>query len=525
MRATGAPGGAETTHVTQALAPPQPRDSGRSIAATLLALTLGFATVIGWFTLEHSRAVRAEVLAGIWLNILVMLFAIGFEARRRPYSLHLMHLLSLFLFLGAPALYMYSVGRFPLAGSIQGPIRDHLLPSIVAVMTWLVFYFAGYEVTRAFAGRSRGPVIGYLDRPVPALRAMVILMLAVASLAYLGSLGLTGVATRAAARDTFGDSDLMQESLGTGLVWFLIHAMLLRALSVVALLAAFLLVLRNRQSRNPVFLSLVAAVGLGTLVANNPFAASRMWFATSVIAFAAPFFLRRLRTGWGLVVIAVVGLTLLPALNQSRYSETLDELMDYAVLVSPVYYLTESSDVDSLGMLALCHQWTTQFGYRFGLQELGAVLFWFPRYFWRSKPVGTGGLVTQDLGFDFTNLAPPIMAETLVDFGLVGIPFVAMFVGFVLARLDWGYWNPPPGEQRVRVIDVMYPFWLGCIIFITRGGLLSALGFTTAFSAWLLVFSVGASRSAPAAQRQIGLGVAAPDAPAAWPQGADGPRD
>lgn len=498
---------------------------GRTVAAAALALVLGFATAVGWFTLDHSRAIRAEVLGGIWLNVIVMLFAIGLAARRRPYSLHLMHLLSLFLFLGAPALFMYSVGRFPLGGAIQGSIRPHLLPAVVAVTMWLVFYLAGYETTRAFAGRARGPVLGYLDRPILAGRMLLILVLALASIAYLASLGLLGVATRGAARDTFGESEFLQESLGSGLVLFLINAMLLRAFSVVALLAAVLLAARDRGCRNPVFLALVAAVALGTFVANNPFAASRMWFATSVIAFAAPFALRRLRTGWGLVVIAVFGLTLLPALGQSRYSETLDELMDYAVLVSPIFYLTESSDVDSLGMLALCHQWTDQFGYRYGLQELGAVLFWFPRFFWRSKPIGTGTMVTQDLGFEFTNLAPPIMAETLVDFGFVGIPFVALFVGFVLARLDWGYWNPPPREDRVRVIDVMYPFWIGRIIFITRGGLLSALGFTMAFSAWLLAFSVGARRAPLAAPRAAGLGAAAPRAAAASPPGADGRRD
>lgn len=495
----------------------------RTASAALLVATLALATAVGWFTLEHSRAIRAEALGGIWLNVLVMLFAIGVAARRHPYSLHLMHLLSLFLFLGAPALYMYSVGRFPIAGAIHGPIRSHLMPSIVAVMLWLVFYLVGYEATRAFAGRSRGPLIGYLDRPVLTRRTLLLLVLAIASLVYLGALGLGGAVTRMAARDTIQDAELVQESLGSGLIWYLINAMLLRAFSVVVLLAAILLFLRDRRCRNPVFVTLIAVVGLGTLFANNPFAASRMWFATSVIAFASPLVLRRFATGWGLVAIAIFGLTLLPSLNQSRYSETFDELLDYLTIVSPIVYLTESSDVDSMGMLALCHQWTEQFGFRYGLQELGAVLFWFPRFIWRSKPIGTGGLVSQDLGFEFTNLAPPIMAETFVDFGFAGIPFVALFVGFVLARLDWGYWNVLPGDDRLRVMDVIYPFWIGCVIFITRGGLLSALGFTTAFSAWLLVFSVGVRRGMPAVGR-AGFGDASPADSRVWQPDVDGPR-
>jgi hypothetical protein len=148
-------------------------------------------------------------------------------------------------------------------------------------------------------------------------------------------------------------------------------------------------------------------------------------------------------------------------------------------------------------MLSLCHQWTTQFGHRYGLQELGAVLFWFPRVIWRSKPIETGRMVTEDLGFEFTNLAPPIMSEAFVDFGFLGVPFVAAFFGFVLARLDRGYWERAPGAAGVRMIDAVYPIWLGCVIFLTRGGLFASLTFTTAFTFWILPFVVGTRRRDP----------------------------
>lgn len=469
---------------------------GRSVSAFALAGMLAGGTLAGWLSLVHSPSAQADVMTAIWLNIVIMLTALAVEARRRPYSLHLMHLLALFLFLGAPALFQYSVGRFGVAGPIQG-MRGHVLPSVLAVMLWVIAYIVAYEVCHRPVRRTPGAVVRFLERPVTPFRTSVILVLALASLGYLATLGLFGAVTRASARDAIGQLEIVQSGFGTsGLIVYLVHHMLLRGFSIVALLAGVLLLARDRRSRSLPRILLVVAVGLGTLLTNNPFAMARMWFATSVIGFAAPFVLRRRATAWGLVLIAVGGLTVLPGLNQSRYTETFDELLDFLSIVSPITYLSTSSDVDSLGMLSLCHKWLSLNEYRLGVQELGAILFWVPRVVWPNKPVGTGGMVTEDLGFDFTNLAPPIMAETLVDFGFLGIPFVAAFLGFAFARLDQGYWNRDPGDDRVRMLDAIYPLWLGCVIYVTRGGLMSALGFTTAFTAWILPFIVGLSRSA-----------------------------
>jgi hypothetical protein len=104
-------------------------------------------------------------------------------------------------------------------------------------------------------------------------------------------------------------------------------------------------------------------------------------------------------------------------------------------------------------------------------------------------------MVTEDLGFHFTNLSPPILAEPLVDFGLVGIPVIAALFGLMLSRLDRAYWESGTERSGLRVIDCIYPFWLGCIIFMTRGGSFASLGFTASFTAWILPFALGLSRS------------------------------
>ena len=482
-------------------APAQANDEmGRALASISLVGLLAGATLAGWLSLEIHPSVQGVQMSGIWLNMLIIFAAMALEARRRPYSLHLMHLLALYLFLGAPALFQYSVGEFAVAGSIH-TLREHITAAVYIVMIWIFFYVASYELTHSLFARARGAVLAFFDRPLVPARTFFVLGLAFVVILYLGALGLAGASTRQAARSAIDDFSAASAAQGYGLAFYLIHAVLLRAFSLVALLAAVLLVWKDRTSRNPFIILALVAVGVGTFITNNPFAAARMWLAASVMGFVAPIVLSRFKTGWGLVLCAVSGITLLPSLHLSRYAADLSEFWSVFELGSPVEYLAHSADGDSMGMLALVHQWTTIFGHRWGMQELGASLFWVPRSLWPGKPIETGTMVTEGLGFEFTNLAPPIMAETFVDFSYFGVPVVAMLMGFVFARLDHGYWVPAPGRTGPRVIDAIYPFWLGCVLFLTRGGLFSSLMFTLCFTAWIFPFAVGLSRRA----RQRGM--------------------
>jgi hypothetical protein len=490
--------------VTQATRPSG--SPGPTVAASLLAGSLAVGTAVGWMILPRSHAANTGIMLLIWANVMITLIALGVEARRRPYSLHLMHLVSMFLFLGAASLFQYSVGAFAVAGSIQNSGRQ-VLPAVMSVTLWLIGYLIAYEIQQRTVGRLRGPMVQYLKRPTSSLRTMIVLFFALLSLGYLAAAGLAGASTRGTAEHALGDFTLQAGAGSYTIAYYLIHHVLLRAFSLVALLTGLLFLVRGRN-RNPVFIFLVMAVGAGTMYANNPFAAARMWLATSAIGFAAPFVLHRLRTGWAVVLIALAGLALLPALHESRYAETFDEFIEYAAFVSPLDYLATNSDVDSLGMLTLCQRWTESHGHRWGMQFLGSLLFWFPRTLWPNKPIETGAMVTGDLGFEFTNLAPPIMSDPLVDFGYVGIPFVAALFGLLFSRLDRIYWSEARSKSVVRVIDCIYPLWMGCIIFMTRGGSFGSFSFTAGFTVWIVPLAIG---FAPALRRMEQQEGAAPE--------------
>jgi len=459
-----------------------------------LAVGLGLLTGLAWMSISLSPGLNPLVLLVLWFNLVIVLTALGVEAGRRPYSLHLMHLICMFLFLGASSLLQYSAGTLGVAGPI-GSVAPQILPAAATPTLWLAGYLAAYEGPRLLGlPRRPGATARFLGRPILPSRAFVMVCLGIVGLVFLGAMGMVGAQTRGAAAGAITDFS-RQSGAGalTGAV-YIISANLARALPMVALLAALLVLIRGSRGRMMLG-PFVPLLGLGALVINNPFAASRMFFTANVYGFAAPFLLRRFKTAWIIVITILAGLALLPALSDTRDVLSIEEFTarGFLTLISPLQYLATNSDVDSLGMTALCQKWVDRFGHRWGMQILGALLFWVPRVLWPGKPIGTGAMVTEDLGFAFTNLAPPITAEALVDFGLVGVPFLGAIFGFVLSRLDAAYWAP--GRQGLatshRIIDAIYPFWLVCIVFLTRGDLFASLTFTVGFTFWILPLGVG----------------------------------
>lgn len=481
-----------------------PDGLGRTAVGWAIAGFLAAATLLGWLGSPSSALADSIVIAIIWINISITLLALAFEIGRRPYSLHTMHLLSVFLFMGAASLFQYSRGVLGVPGSIS-LLRREVLPATFATFLWLTGYVLAYELSRALGRPPRGK---FLSRPLVPSRVMLLGLLALVGLAYLASAGLLGAWTRGAAEQAILDHALDSGAGAYSRPLYILTANLARALPPMSLMACLFLLFGDRRQR-PVWVYLaVAVIGFGTLLVNNPFAANRMFLTGSLIAFSAPFLLIRFKTAWVLVLGICFGLAILPGLGNSRNSIDLSDALTYLQVISPFEYLGTNSDVDSLGMAALCQKWIDLFGHTWGRQTLGAFLSFIPRAVWPTKPIGTGGMVTGDLGFEFTNLSPPITAEALVDFGLGGTIVYGAIFGLILVRLDSIYWNSGPvgASKRQRIIDVLYPFLLICITFYTRGDLFAATTFTESFVFWLL--PLGFALRAPGREASRAAGAA-----------------
>ena len=123
-----------------------------------------------------------------------------------------------------------------------------------------------------------------------------------------------------------------------------------------------------------------------------------------------------------------------------------------------------------------------------GRQLLGALLFFVPRSFWETKPVGSGTFLSEVLNLEFYNIAMPFIGEGYINFGIVGsISFMFLF-GILLGNVDRVVWKLKRSNES-HIFTFYYYFLFGWVFIIMRGDLINGfavlVGFTLAF--WLLV--------------------------------------
>ena len=110
-------------------------------------------------------------------------------------------------------------------------------------------------------------------------------------------------------------------------------------------------------------------------------------------------------------------------------------------------------------------------GMNYGRNLLSALLFFVPRVVWSGKSPGTGVDAAEHLELDFTNLSAPIMAESYVDFGLLGVIAGGVLVGWVLARCDQR--SHLLRAQALPVARLTLAILGGFVIILARGSLVA----------------------------------------------------
>ncbi len=459
----------------------EPSRTSNLVRDTQVAVVAVLGLAVAWYAIEISleaaggRTIHSVIWSFLPSAILVATAAIS-ELRRRPYSLHMMHVVALGVLLVFAPAHQLIQGTFP--SGVYVP-DDELLRANFSVFVWVVCYLSGVAYMRRFVGpiRTRIPL---LERRPSNAGYYLMLALAFASLAFLAYRGAAGAQTRAAFNQAVGTTGLEARSL-----------MLIRPLPFVGLGFLLLRWLRQPELRSWTLLSAIALLGIGNLLVNSPLAAARVWTGTILLGLAAILFLSRQRSGVVTAAFLALGLLLLPALNLGRANTELETRMLTPELTAASTSMV-SQDFDAYVNLVLIQKLLDFSDITYGRQLMGALLFWVPRSFWPDKPGGSGAKMAERLGLEFTNIASPLPAEALFNFGFWGIPIFAVTFALLLYVLDERYFQgtseSPPGE--FRILDGLYPFLLGLTAFATRGDLLNATAFSSGFAlAALLPFS------------------------------------
>lgn len=115
-----------------------------------------------------------------------------------------------------------------------------------------------------------------------------------------------------------------------------------------------------------------------------------------------------------------------------------------------------------------------------GYQLLGVLLFFVPRVFWPTKPVGSGFQLAADMNYAWNNISMPFLAEGYVNFGIAGVVLFSLALGIFMSKLDSHFASILASKHEKTFSLAIYFFLIGALFFIMRGDLLSSFSFTLA---------------------------------------------
>ena len=117
-------------------------------------------------------------------------------------------------------------------------------------------------------------------------------------------------------------------------------------------------------------------------------------------------------------------------------------------------------------------------GYSYGVQFIGAILFFIPRTIWINKPIGSGQLIGNYLmanyGMWFNNLSNPFISEGYINFGVIGV----LIFAFILAYLGKIVRECIKSNGYLIFIGIYVSIYM---MFFIRGDFMSAFSYVVGF--------------------------------------------
>lgn len=176
------------------------------------------------------------------------------------------------------------------------------------------------------------------------------------------------------------------------------------------------------------------------------------------------------------IFMMIIGLIVFPFIGQIRLSKGIQDIkLDINVLS-----VVASGDFDAYTMFMNIIRYVQIYSYEYGMQLLGAIFFFVPRSIWIDKPVGTGYHVAESFNFFFKNLSAPLIAESYINFGILGIIVFGYIIGKIVKTVDISYWYNIDNNEN-NYLYFAYPFIMMFFFFMLRGDLLSSYAYIFGF--------------------------------------------
>jgi len=201
------------------------------------------------------------------------------------------------------------------------------------------------------------------------------------------------------------------------------------------------------------------------LIGSNPFYSARYWFGAVFISVILVFIKWKRNTLTYIIYATLLGFFIIfPYADVSRSGDKFSFGM--SVIVNNLLV----GDFDAFQQIMNISAYTSTFGIGFGRQFIGVLFFFVPRTIWLNKPIGTGTIIGESLGYINTNISAPLWSEFQINFGLIGVFVLFALYGILTAKLEKGYIKT---RNQINFYQIFVPFFSFYQFFILRGSLIS----------------------------------------------------
>lgn len=389
------------------------------------------------------------------LNGIVILFSLFRAIDRRAYSFELVHSIffALFFFVAPVIQRNYHFAAWGLRVSDLECIWVNLL-----LLLWFVLFHIGQKL----AGKKS---FRFLQKSTKLPRPVMFSFLGITLLLTLFMIGLQGPkAMIAHGGCLFGDGysttvNLLSTHVTTALITF------------TAIFSIRFWKKEKANSKKWLFIPVLCLICL--LLTNFPTAISRYAAGSIYLCVILNLFPVEKKKTLFFWVFSICMVMMFPVMDLYRYVSIgevgLGTIVGRLFSVEPYF---ASGNYDAYSMIIACFRYIASYGYHFGKQLFGAILFFIPRAMWPGKAISSGAEIAHSIGLTFDNISAPLPMEALIDFGIVGVVVFAFGLGYFLRRVDNSYWQKREADRN-SYIDFLYCYAVPFFLFMCRGSLLS----------------------------------------------------
>ena len=433
-----------------------------------------FLLTIFFVPLFLSAKIQIDFICTLTFAVNGILFITGIYKAIYKYSIsmELLYWLFMFFFMYFAPMIQYRMDSYPWRGAVTGV---EILYANGIILLFNAFFILGNYFERKFriAGLSENGITRWLSSALGIKKkfrivfSMIIMLLTVYSVYKTGLAGIIVSRTQATNAFYSGNNSAIELIVESVIPAFFTYIVADAAQNIV-----------QKKENGVRFVLLLICMLLCFFPTTIPrFKTATIYGVLFLLVF--PWFSKGSRFFW----LFSIGLfVLFPLLSAFRYVVSQNMISD--LLKEGFFESYTEGDYDAYRMLVSAIRYVSSRGSTFGYQLLGVILFFIPSSIWKSKPIGSGGmLIKSELGQDvFSNVSCPFIAEGLVNFGIMGVALFAVLLGIFVSNLDKKYWNHVQYSNGYLVCSP-YLFLVFMLFFVMRGDLLSGFAYVCGFIA------------------------------------------